>query len=293
MTHTTRKPSKIVARPIPAGGDIVMELPLLGGHIGSHPDLILIWNDMAEPPAAIDIVLHLHGYSDAGPAMNLATEKLRLSGLDFGDPDRPPGSTAMRNRPTLCILPRGNFFGGRSEHGYDFPALQRAGSCAELVRFAILRFAQRFGLRAPAIGRRILTAHSGGGAAMMPVASDFQPHELHVYDALYSEAPLLLQWAERAITDDAKAIHTLHHAPVAPYMAQIGRALRVFYIADTGTEAVSLSVAGAVRDALTKAGSIGSILAPWFRVEAVRIEHNIMPRQLGWRMLADVASAVL
>jgi hypothetical protein len=269
-----------------------MELPLLSVHIGSHPDLILIWNDMAEPPAAIDVVLHLHGYSDAGPAMNLATDKLKLSGLDFGDPERPPGATSMRNRPTLCILPRGNFFGGRSEHGYDFPALQRPGNCAELVRVAIAQFAQRVGMRPPAIGRRILTAHSGGGAAMMAVAADFHPHELHVYDALYADAPLLLSWVERAIADDAKALHALRHAPVAPYMAQSGRALRVFYIPDTGTEAVSRSVAGAIRDALAKVGSVGPMLAPWFRVEPVRIEHNVMARQLGWRMLSDVASAV-
>lgn len=287
-----QKTGSKAAKPVPAGGEIVMSVPMLRQQEGSPPDLVLIWNEMPAPPAAIDIVLHLHGYAETGMAMNIATEKLRLSGLDFGDPDRPPGVTPARNRPTLCILPRGRFFGGRSERGYDFPALSDKGSVSELLAFALARFAATAGVRTPSVARRILTAHSGGGAAMMPVAAGFAPHEIHVFDALYSESPALAAWAVRAIAADIAALRKAPHASVAQYMARSGKALRVFYIPDSGTEPASQTIAVSIDSELKAAGPHGAALAPWYRVEPVRIDHFVIPRMLGWRLLTDAASSV-
>jgi hypothetical protein len=71
--------------------------------------------------ATVDFVVHLHGHSDCGQCMDLVREMEPRSGLDLADPANP--ASAGRTTPTLLILPRGNFYGGRSGHGYDVPAL--------------------------------------------------------------------------------------------------------------------------------------------------------------------------
>ena len=68
-----------------------------------------------------------------------------------------------RTSPTLLVLPRGNYFGGHSGRGYGFPALHPPGALQALVDDAVARFAAQVGGQ-PALGRLILTAHSGGGA---------------------------------------------------------------------------------------------------------------------------------
>ena len=164
---------------IDAGELVVQRIGLFDHEAGTPPDLVLLWNEMSGATDTIDLILHLHGYSQAGAAMNIATEIRPISGLDFGDPDRPAGSTASRNRPSLALLPRGRYFGGRTGYGYDFPVLMRDEGWKRLKKAAAAAFRARHSLRRmPRIGRRILTVHSGGGAALMQTAQHFDPHEI-------------------------------------------------------------------------------------------------------------------
>jgi hypothetical protein len=205
----------------------------------------------------VDVVVHLHGYSGRGAGMSLTRDKLPVSGLDFTDPADP--SSAGRRHPTLLVLPRGNFFHGRSGAGYDFPALLVPGALDRLVDDALARFGAAAGLQA-ARGRLILTAHSGGGAALMRILRHTDPDEVHAFDALYGDPAPLIAWARRR-------------------RGRADSALRVVFRAGEDTARAS----GAVAAALAGAG-------PAFRVEATRVAHGEIPRRFGWRLLADAAA---
>ena len=75
-------------------GGLADRLPLLRSHSGTQPDVVLGWNAMSHP-AAIDVVVHLHGFSANRGAMNLRTEMVPISGLDLSGV-----SGAGRSRPT-------------------------------------------------------------------------------------------------------------------------------------------------------------------------------------------------
>jgi uncharacterized protein DUF2272/tail lysozyme len=237
-----------------SGGRLVVaRLPQLASHRGTGPDLVLRWGAM--PGAAtVDVVVHLHGFSGRGVRMSLVDDKEPRSGLDLADPAHP--ATRGRRRPTLLVLPRGHFHGGRSGHGYSFPALTPPGALSRLVDDALRRFAAQTGVRATR-GKLILTAHSGGGAALMSILRHLDPDEVHTFDALYNDPAPLIAWVRRR-----RAAGT--------------GALRVLFRPGEGTAANSLRVAAAL-------GS-GS---PSFRVEQTRVPHNDIPRTFGWRLLAD------
>src|SRR6266536_2799227 len=123
------------------GEAYISDTPVLRGHAGTQPDLFLRWNEVPASADAIDVAVHLHGFSQQGVAMPLA-EKVVRSGLDLSG----------RTRPTLAILPRGNWI---RHTWYDFPALLDGG-IDWLVDYAVQRFAP--GL---AVDRFILSGHSG------------------------------------------------------------------------------------------------------------------------------------
>ncbi|WP_220495419.1 MULTISPECIES: peptidoglycan-binding protein [unclassified Paracoccus (in: a-proteobacteria)] len=175
-----------------AAGELVEDrLPLLANHRGTRPDLVLRWNAMPSAPERVDMVVHLHGFCGRRAAMRIDRDKLPASGLDFADPDA-PGSVG-RSRPTLAILPRGNFYGGRSGSGYDFPALLAPGALEQLIRQSLALFARAGGLAPVAAGRLVLTAHSGGGAPLMRLLADHDPDEVHCFDALYGDPAALIR----------------------------------------------------------------------------------------------------
>src|SRR5207245_11102470 len=72
--------------------------PVLREHAGTQPDLLLRWNRIPSSAQTLDVVIHLHGFSQQGGEMRLA-EKVMRSGLDL----------SRRSRPTLAMLPRGNW----------------------------------------------------------------------------------------------------------------------------------------------------------------------------------------
>lgn len=241
-----------------AGRLVVDRLPLLRPHRGTAPDLVLKWNSMPRT-GPVDIVVHLHGYSGRRDKMNLLRDKEPASGLDFADPANP--STPGSNRPTLAVLPRGHYFGGNSGAGYSFPELVKPNGLKKLIASALEAFNARTGASISQ-GKLILTAHSGGGAALMAILKHTDPDEVFTFDALYSDPSALIQWARRR------------------HQAGSG-ALRVIYRSGEPTARNSLRVATALK-------GLGSL--PAFRVEATRTAHNDIPRRFGWRLLADPAA---
>jgi pimeloyl-ACP methyl ester carboxylesterase len=147
------------------------DTPLLRSHAGTQPDLFLRWNEISLTAPAVDVVVHLHGFSQQQGAMALA-EKVSGSGLDL----------TGRRRPTIALLPRGNWL---RYTWYDFPALL-AGGIDRLIEYGVERFAEAAGLDRLAVDRFILTAHSGGGMpAIDAIAGASQlPDEFYVFDGL-------------------------------------------------------------------------------------------------------------
>ena len=163
---------------VAAGEGYLADTPVLRAHAGTQPDLFLRWNRIPLDAAAVDVVVHLHGFSRAGAAMALA-EKVPRSGLDL----------SRRARPTLAILPRGNWL---RYSWYDHPALL-AGGLDRLTEYGLAQFAAALpaaptGLE---IDRLVLTAHSGGGMPAIDAIADARraPDELHVFDGLYGRDP--------------------------------------------------------------------------------------------------------
>jgi hypothetical protein len=232
---------------------VVDHLPLLAAHRGSPPALVLRWGALPRT-GTVDIVVHLHGHSPQGARMNLVRDIEPRSGLDLVNPAQP--GTPGRTTPTLLVLPRGHFYGGRSGRGYSFPALEAPGALNALVDDAVRRVSAATGARLTR-GRLILTAHSGGGSALMAILRHLDPDEIHTFDALYSDPGPLVVWARRHQTAGTGA-------------------LRVLFRPGEGTATNSLRV-----DAALAAAS------PRFRVEQTAVQHVDIPRTYGWRLLAS------
>jgi len=252
----------------PAGRLVVEHHPLLRRHRGTAPDLILRWNDLGES-SAVDVVVHFHGYSGRRAAMRIDRDKEPASGLDFADPK---GSAAGgRTRPTIGILPRGNYFGGKSGMGYDFPALVRPGALQALIDDALVRAGSKVG-RTLRMERLIVTGHSGGGAPIGAVLAHMDPDEAHIFDGTYNPRTNIVRWAKARIARELSS-------PGSPPSA-----LRVLYRPGTQTAAQAEAIAREVCAALSAAPTS---LRRQFRVDGTPVAHNDIPARFGWRLLAD------
>jgi LAS superfamily LD-carboxypeptidase LdcB len=282
---------------IQAGGVSVDRIPLLAHHAGRPPDLILRWNAMPAAPAEIDVVVHFHGFWK--PGLTLPGDIVRVSGLDLAPIEGAAGQG--RARPTLTVLPRAHDTGVRQKYRqadgtykngpfnvYTFPALVTKTGLPDLVRLALERFAAEVGAAVPRIARLILTAHSGGGLALLQNLRYHDPHQVHVFDALYWSGDPLVAWARRRIAQDRAALAGLDAAAAREHMSARGGALRVFYQGRYagGTRPNSLAVLRAITREL------GPEVRDWYRVEASEYDHFQIPRQYGWRVLADAGADV-
>jgi hypothetical protein len=236
----------------------------LRNHTGTQPDLFLRWNRVPDAAEAIDVVVHLHGFSQQRDAMPLA-EKVPRSGLDL----------TGRARPTLALLPRGNWLG---RTWYDFPALLDGG-LDRLVEEGLRRFA---GGRAPTVDRLILTAHSGGGMPAVDALAGARrpPDELHIFDGLYGRDP--------SIDDPMRGVETIEAwlaARLAQEPARPG-ALRIVYI-ERQTGPFSRAVGAAITHRL--AGfepEPAADLARRYRVERAGVPHAYVAAVCGPELLA-------
>lgn len=252
------------------GEAFLADTPLLRGHAGTQPDLFLRWNRIPPNAAAIDVVVHLHGFSQQGAAMPLS-EKVAKSGLDLSG----------RTRPTLAVLPRGNWL---RRSWYDFPALLDGG-LDRLVDYAMERFA---GDGAYAIDRLVLTGHSGGGMPAIDALAGARrrPEEIHLFDGLYGRDPAQGDpLAGREILDfwlDER----LGQEPARP------GALRVVYI-ERQTGPFSRAVAALVASRLQAADpALATSLTRRYRVERSGVPHGYVAAICGPVLLADPAGDV-
>ena len=252
----------------------------LAGQGGTGENLCLLWNELPDDVNAIDVVVHLHGYSSAAPNAALLRAKVAAAGLDL----------ARRQRPTLAIVPRGRKITDAeiranpraNAQRYTFPALvaDHGGGLERLVAFALDHF-KRNVLHATSgaplrIDRLIFTAHSGGGAPLNQLLAAHatravcNPHEVHVFDAFYGEVRGVIAWAQARLAAD-RAL------PPGAVAAQ-GGALRVAY--GSGTAAGSRAVSHVLPNA-------SDPLRAAYRAELTPIGHGEIPRAVGPVLLAD------
>ena len=238
---------------VAAGEAYLHDTPLLRAHAGTQPDLFLRWNEVPLDAAAVDVVVHLHGFSREGGAMPLA-EKVPRGGLDL----------SRRSRPTLALLPRGNWL---RYSWYDHPALL-AGGIDRLIDFALDRF--------------ILTAHSGGGMPAVDAidAARRPPDELHVFDGLYGRDPATgdpMRGLERI---DRWLGERLAREPVRK------GALRVVYI-EQQTGEFSRRVGALISQHLAAAEpALAANLRRRYRVEPSAVQHAQIAQRCGPDLLA-------
>jgi hypothetical protein len=254
---------------IAPGEAYLADTPVLRPHAGTQPDLFLRWNAIPAQAAAIDVVVHLHGFSQQGGEMALA-EKVPRSGLDL----------AARARPTLAILPRGNWI---RHTWYDFPALLDGG-LDRLVDDAVERFAERGRF---AVDRLILTAHSGGGMPAVDAIAGArrQPDELHVFDGLYGRDP--------AGGDPFGGIDGIDAWLGERFAAEPERpgALRIVYI-ERQTGPFSRAVGRLIERRIAAAApELAVALEPRYRVERAGVPHGYVAAFCGPPLLADPAAS--
>ena len=254
------------------GEGYLADTPVLRPHVGTQPDLLLRWNEVPLTATVIDVVVHLHGFSQQGGEMPLS-EKVRRSGLDLSG----------RERPTLALLPRGNWIGHTY---YDFPALLDGG-IDRLVAYGVERFAAAIG-RSLGVDRFILSAHSGGGMpAVDTIAGAARPpDELYVFDGLYGRDPRLGDPMQGLEIIDRWLGERLAGEPELP------GALRIIYIErQTGpfSRAVGERVAGHLRSAEP---GLRVDLARRYRVEPSGVPHGYIAEICAPQLLADAGAEI-
>jgi hypothetical protein len=242
--------------------------PALRAHAGTQPDLYLGWNAIPSAAAAVDVVVHLHGFSQEREAMTLG-EKVGRGGVDL----------TRRARPTLAVVPRGNWI---RFSWYDFPALL-SGGIDRLIDYALQQFAAAVGIAPPALDRFILTAHSGGGMPALDVIAGArnQPDELHVFDGLYGRDP--------SLGDPLGGLDTVDRWLGERIAGEPGRpgALRVVYI-ERQTGPFSRAVGGLIARRLGALDpDLATALARRYRVEPSGVVHGRIAAWCGPDLLAD------
>jgi len=247
--------------------------PVLQTHTGTQPDLFLRWNRIPLSSSSVDVVVHLHGFSQEGATMPLA-EKVPRSGLDLSG----------RTRPTLALLPRGNWI---RHYYYDFPALL-SGGIGELIEYGLQQLARAMVLAAVdfrgslALGRFVLAAHSGGGMPAVDMIAGAQrpPDEFYVFDGLYGRDPATgnplrgLEFIDRWLGD------RMHREPEGQ------GALRIVYI-EQQTGRFSRAVGELIAQHLATADkALVESLSRRYRVEPSRVQHSQVARYCLPRLLA-------
>jgi hypothetical protein len=254
------------------GDTYLSNTPVLAAHAGTQPDLFLRWNAIPHTAKSIDVAVFLHGFSQSGGAMPLS-EKIERSGLIL----------TGRTRPTLAMLPRGNWI---RHYYYDFPALL-GGRIDLLIAHGLFHLSERLGASL-ALDRLILTAHSGGGMPAIDIIADAQaqPDELYIFDGLYGRDP--------AEGDPLQGIEIVDRWLGERFATEPDRpgALRVPFIeGQTGpfSRAVARRVAARIEAA---APDLRPALTRRYRVEAAGVQHSQVARIALPELLADPAAEI-
>jgi hypothetical protein len=256
------------------GEAYLQHTPVLQAHKGTQPDLFLRWNRIPLSAAALDVVVFLHGFSQQAGEMPLA-EKVVRSGLDLSG----------RKRPTLAMLPRGNWI---RHYYYDFPALL-GGGIDRLVDYGLSQFSRAAAAAAPgrprafALDRLIFAAHSGGGMPAVDVITGASrpPDEFYVFDGLYGRDPASGNPLRGLEVIDSWLGNRLGREP--------GRegALRVIYI-EQQTGPFSRKVAELIARHLASLDPAQvAALSRRYRVEVSGVQHSQIARRCMPELLAS------
>jgi len=263
-------PINISGESILPGEAYLRDTAVLRAHAGTQPDLFLRWNEIPLAAQTIDVAVHLHGFSQQRGEMQLA-EKVPRSGLELSG----------RTRPTLALLPRGNWI---ERTWYDFPALLDGG-IDRLVEYALEHFATK---RSLTLDRLILTAHSGGGMPAIDAIAGARrpPDELFVFDGLYGRDPSGGDPLQGIEIIDAWLGERLAGEPDRP------GALRIVYI-EGQTGPFSRAVAAQIEGHIAAADpALRDRLAQRYRVERSHVPHGYVAAICGPTLLADAGAAI-
>jgi hypothetical protein len=252
-----------------AGETYLSDTPALAAHNGTQPDLFLRWNHIPEATTAVDVVVFLHGFSRSKGEMPLS-EKVERSGMIL----------TGRARPTLALLPRGNWI---RHYYYDFPALLCGGTDL-LLAHGLHWLSEKRG-RSTALDRFILGAHSGGGMPAIDIIADSQaqPDELYIFDGLYGRDP--------AEGDPHGGIDIVDRWLTARFATEPDRpgALRVPFI-ERETGPFSRAVGRLVTAHIQAADeTLRPALAQRYRVERSGVQHSQIARIALPELLANSA----
>jgi hypothetical protein len=257
----------ISGKRVSPGEAYLEDTPVLCSHTGTQPDLFLRWNQIPLSAAALDVVIHLHGFSQEGRAMPLA-ETVARCGLDLSG----------RTRPTLAMLPRGNWM---RHYYYDFPALL-SGGIDQLIDYGLQELARAMGTAALTVDRFILSAHSGGGMPAIDILAGARrpPDEFYVFDGLYGRDPATRDPLRGLEVIDQWLGDRLDREP------EREGALRVVYI-EQQTGPFSRKLAELIPRRLAAVDpALAASLAHRYRVEVSRVQHSQIARYCQPRLLA-------
>jgi len=254
------------------GETYLSDTPALTAHAGTQPDLFLRWNHIPQAATAVDVVVFLHGFSQAGGTMPLS-EKVARSGLILSG----------RARPTLAVLPRGNWI---RHYYYDFPALLDGGIDL-LLAYGLHRLSEQMG-RPLGLDRFILAAHSGGGMPAVDGIAGAQvpPDELYVFDGLYGR--------DSSQGDPLQGLEIIDRWLADRFAGDPARpgALRVPFI-ESQTGPFSRAVAKLLAARLNAADpALRPELARRYRVEASGVQHSQVARRALPELLADPSAEI-
>ncbi len=201
-------------------------------------------------------------------------EKVERSGLDLSG----------RARPTLAMLPRGNWI---RHYYYDFPALL-SGGIDQLVDYGVSQFSRALASAAPgaprafAVDRFILAAHSGGGMPAVDIIAEASrpPDEVYIFDGLYGRDPASGNPLRGLEVIDVWLGDRLQREP------EREGALRVVYI-EQQTGPFSRRVAELIARHLAGAEPArAESLARRYRVEISGVQHSQISRRCMPELLA-------
>lgn len=263
-------------------------MPIKSKRPNSKENVFLRWCDIPKNKCEVDVVIHLHGWDIRDKKDKFFFEYVvENSGLDLLKPD----GTLTRQRPTLCILPFGEPYQmpdpeKDSRIGYNFPFLTGSSDGLQKLKdFSLKYLSDRYKTVFNA-GRLILTAHSGGGKAILAILGfkKYDVSEVHLFDSTYeSNQQKLVDWANAKINEDAKLV-----AAGSPPKS----ALRVLYqpfnsdCNTSGTAAGSRNIEQEISGKLKTNPNLSSR----YRVQPTRIRHTGIPKTFGFQLLADASS---
>ncbi|HSU14311.1 DUF2272 domain-containing protein [Longimicrobium sp.] len=295
----------------------------LASHGGTGENLYLAWNAMSGDAAQIDLVVHLHGFTGRNPDAACTRFLAGRSGLRLDGRARPTLAILPRGRKITAaeveakqpayqqklreyeaLLAEYNAHpAGRRpprrpspprDDVYTFPALEHGSGAGleALVAWAVAWFAREVLQRGerPGIGRCILAGHSGGGA---PVNALLQwkdqraicnPHEVHLFDALYGGTGNIVAWAGARVAADRRLAAGLSPADALARLRAQGGGLRIFYRGE-GTMPNSQAVGATLPAA-------GDPLQGAYRAEQTTFPHEDVPRAFQPALLGDVRATL-